>query len=101
MLAAAHTALVVKLIAELALMALFGQWLLGLMAGAGRQHNAFYRLLQLLGSPFVRLARLLTPRLVLDRHVPLAAFFMLLFIWLLATVWRIRSCIEGGMDLCR
>ncbi|MDH5206268.1 MAG: hypothetical protein OEY75_06185 [Hylemonella sp.] len=101
MLATAHTALVVKLIAELALMALFGQWLVGLMAGSGRQHNPFYRLLQLLGSPFVRLARLLTPKLVLDRHVPLAAFFMLLFIWLLATVWRIRSCIEAGVDLCR
>ena len=52
----------VKLIAEIALMALLGQWLVGLLAGAGRDGNFFYRLLGVLTGPFVRLARVLSPR---------------------------------------
>ena len=53
----------VKLIAEIALMALFGQWLLGLLAGAKRNKNIFYQVLQILGRPFVSAARWVTPSL--------------------------------------
>ena len=42
----------VKLIAEIALLALVGQWLLGLLAGRKREENFFYRLLQVLTNPF-------------------------------------------------
>ena len=38
-----------KLITEIALMALLGQWLLGLLAGAKRDTNFFYRLLRTIG----------------------------------------------------
>ena len=43
--------LAIKLIAEIALLALFGQWVLGLVLGASQQRNPFYGLLQLLGRP--------------------------------------------------
>ncbi len=91
----------VKLIAEIALMALFGQWVLGLLAGARKEQNIFYQILQIVGRPFVRLARLLTPNMVLDRHVPLVAFFLLLFIWLAATIYRIQACLQIGVELCK
>lgn len=98
MLAAAS---IVKLIAEIALMALLGQWLLGLLAGAGREQNLFYQILKIIGRPFVSVARLISPRLVLDRHVPLVAFCLLLFVWLGATIYKINICLQIGVELCK
>jgi len=98
MLAVAST---IKLIAEIALLALLGQWLLGLLAGARKEQNLFYQVLQIMTRPFVSVARLLTPKLVLDRHVPLVAFLLLLFIWLGATIYKIQTCLQIGVELCK
>lgn len=91
----------IKLIAEIALLALLGQWLLGLLAGAKKEQNLFYQILQIMTRPFVSVARLLTPKLVLDRHVPLVAFLLLLFIWLGATIYKIQTCLQIGVELCK
>lgn len=91
----------IKLVAEIALMALLGQWVLGLLAGARKQQNLFYQILEIIGRPFVSLARLITPKLVLDRHVPVVAFLLLLFTWLLATIYRIQTCLQIGVELCK
>lgn len=91
----------IKLIAEIALLALAGQWLLGLLAGAKREGNLFYRLLAIVTGPFVKVARKLTPSLVIDRHVPLVAFLLLAFIWLFATLYKIQLCLEIGVQACR
>jgi len=90
-----------KLVAEIALMALLGQWLLGLMAGAKRETNFFYRVLQVMTQPFVRIARLISPRVVLDRHVPLVAFLLLAFTWLFATATKISICVQIGVEACK
>jgi hypothetical protein len=92
---------IIKLIAEIALLALLGQWLLGLLAGAKKEQNLFYQVLQIMTRPFVATARRLTPRLVLDRHVPLVAFFLLFFVWLGATIYKIQTCIRIGVELCK
>ena len=91
----------IKLIAEVALLALFGQWVLGLLAGAKKDQNLFYQILQTVGKPFVVAARVITPKQVIDRHVPLVAFLLLLFIWLAATLMKIRSCLQIGVELCK
>jgi uncharacterized protein YggT (Ycf19 family) len=91
----------IKLVAEIALMALAGQWLLGLLAGAKRESNLFYQLLQVLTRPFVRVARALTPRQVLDRHVPLVAFLLLGFVWLFSTIAKINLCLQLGVAQCQ
>ncbi len=91
----------VKLVAEIALMCLFGRWVLGLLAGARREQNLFYQVLDMAVRPFVRTARYITPRAVIDRHVPLVAFLLLGFTWLIATLWRIQICLEIGVQLCR
>jgi hypothetical protein len=92
---------ILKTIVEIALMALVGQWVLGLLAGAKRDTNFFYRVLQVVTRPFVRLARLVSPPIVLDRHVPLVAFLLLAFSWLLVTKWKIDLCIEIGIEVCK
>ncbi len=92
---------IIKLIAEIALMAMAGQWLLGLLAGAKKDQNLFYQILAIVGRPFVLTARFLSPKFVLDRHVPLVAFFLLVFIWLAATIYKIETCIQIGVELCK
>jgi hypothetical protein len=91
----------IKLVAEIALLALAGQWLLGLLAGAKRESNFFYQLLAIVTRPFVRGARWLTPRLVLDRHVPLVAFLLLGFVWVFSTLAKVQICLEIGVQACR
>lgn len=90
-----------KLIAEIALLALFGQWVLGLLAGAKKDSNLFYQILQIVGKPFVVAARFVTPKQIIDRHVPLVAFLLLLFVWIGSTLMRIRICLEIGVELCK
>jgi hypothetical protein len=91
----------IKLVTEIALMAMLGQWVLGLLAGAKRESNLVYQLFAVLTKPFIRLARWLAPRVVIDRHVPLVAFLLLFFVWLVATLYRIQLCLEIGVQACR
>lgn len=91
----------IKLVAEIALMALAGQFLLGLLAGAKRDTNVFYGLLKTLTNPFVKGARLISPKLVLDRHVPLVAFLLLAFVWIFATLFKVQLCLDIGVQACR
>lgn len=91
----------IKLIAEIALLALLGQWVLGLLAGAKKERNLFYQLLEIVGRPFVLAARFITPKFVLPRHVPLVAFLILAFVWLGATIVRIQICLQIGVELCK
>jgi len=57
--------------------------------------------LAIVGRPFVLTARFLAPKFVLDRHVPLVAFFLLFFVWLAATIYKIQTCIQIGVELCK
>jgi hypothetical protein len=45
--------------------------------------------------------RWLAPRVVLDRHVPLAAFVLLTSIWLVATTVKVDLCLRVGVEQCR
>lgn len=91
----------VKVIAEIALLALAGQFVLGLLAGQKRDTNFFYKLLQTLTGPFVKGVRLVTPRVVLDRHIPLATFVLLTMVWVVVTITRINICLQIGVAQCR
>jgi hypothetical protein len=91
----------VKLLSEVALLALLGRALLGWLAGARRDQNLFYRVLDIASRPVVRSARWLSPRVVLDRHVPLVALLLTALVWLGATAAKIAVCLEIGMQACR
>ncbi len=98
MLAVATT---VKLLAEIALLALVGQWVVGLLAGAGKDSNPFYRVLRGVGRPWVKAARWISPPVVMERHLPLVAFLVLLMVWVVAAVAKVRICLEIGVALCK
>ena len=90
-----------KLIAEIAGMALLGQWIVGLLAGAKREQNIFYQLLAVIGKPFVKGARWITPKIVLERHLPLVAFLVLLMVWVVVYIALVQHCVQIGMHLCK
>ena len=98
MLAVATT---VKLLTEIALLALAGQWAVGLLAGAAKGSNPFYRVLQWVGLPWVKAARWISPQVVMDRHLPLVAVLVLLLVWVAAAIAKVRICLEIGVALCK
>jgi hypothetical protein len=94
-------ATIVKLLAEIALLALLGQWVLGVLSGQSREHNPFYRVLQLIARPWVKAARWISPAVVLDRYLPLVAFAVLLLIWGAAAMAKVSICLQIGTALCK
>ena len=73
-----------------------------LLAGAKRDQNLFYQLLQVLTRPLIAGARSITPTVVLDRHVPLVAFLLLVFVWLVGHHRpRSTSACSIGVHLCK
>ena len=59
-------------------LALLGQGLVGVFNWPRRRQNLVYRLFEVIASPVVKLIRLVTPKVVLDQHIPIAAFMLLL-----------------------
>jgi uncharacterized protein YggT (Ycf19 family) len=92
---------ILKTLAEIALLSLLGQGVLWLLAGRKRDQNPFYQLFQVLTKPLLRGARLLSPRVVLDQHLPLVAFLLLFFVWVVATLTKIDLCVRMGVHLCK
>ena len=74
----------VQLVVAIALMALIGQGVLYILAGRDREKNLFYQVVRIIPSPFVKLTRLLTPKVFEDRVIPFATFCILsaIFLWL-------------------
>jgi hypothetical protein len=91
----------VKLICEIALLALLGQGILFVLAGPNRDANFFYQMLKVLAKPFTWVARKITPPLVAERHVPFVAFFLLTVIWAVVTFEKIRHCVAVGVEQCQ
>ncbi len=62
-----------------AALALAGQGLVGVFNWPQRRNNLLYRLFELIARPVVKLFRLITPKVVLDRHIPVGTFLFLVF----------------------
>jgi hypothetical protein len=91
-----------KLIAEIALFSLAGRWLLGLLAGAKKDHNLFYQALSTLTNPFTGVVRRITPSLVVDRHIPLVTFMLLFWVWVFALSEKVALCRATPLEaLCQ
>jgi hypothetical protein len=85
---------ILKALTEIAGVAFLGQGVLWLLAGASREKNSVYNLFRTITSPVTRFARLVTPRFVIDAHIGLVAFFLLLVLWVVLTGLKIKLVIE-------
>lgn len=70
-----------RALVEVALLSLAGRGMLALLAGAHRHDNPVYRLFVLVTGPALRFVRILAPPQVIDRHLPIVAFFLMLWLW--------------------
>jgi hypothetical protein len=89
--------IVLKALAEIALLALVGQGLLFVLSGAAIRGNVFYGVLATLTSPARRVAAWMTPASMARFH-GFVAFCMLLAAWLALTLGKIRLVLQhaGG-----
>ncbi|MBI3372892.1 MAG: hypothetical protein HY017_14195 [Betaproteobacteria bacterium] len=85
-----------KALTEIAGVALLGQGVLWVIAGAKRNQNLVYGLFKTLTSPVMKATRWITPRIVLDQHLGLVAFFLLIILWVGLTVMKIKMVLENS-----
>lgn len=86
-----------QLVLYIALLALTGQGVLHVLAGSRREDNVFYRVLQLVGSPFTRVLRRLAPRTLGDGQVICLTFVLLASLYAMVTLARAEWCISSGL----
>jgi hypothetical protein len=91
-----------QLLIAIPLLALAGQgavYLLSRAMGQPPDRNFFYRLLQIVASPVVKVCRWVTPRVIADRHVPIAAFALLLvgYFWVMLAI--ANACVDAGVPV--
>ena len=92
---------ILKSLIELSLMFVVGRFILGLLAGAKRQTNVFWQLLDVASKPSLWLTRRFSPKLILDQHIPLAAVSWLIIAWVLVVMLKIDLCLQVGAAACQ
>jgi hypothetical protein len=91
---------IAKALVEIAALFVVGQGILYVLAGEKREGNFFYQLLRVTTRPVYGIVRLLTPKVIVDRHVPWVALMVLFWLWLALTFAKIQICAERD-DRCQ
>ena len=89
-------AIILKGLIEVALVVMIGQGILFVLAGSTRQQNLIYRLFATVTQPIMKATRFVTPRFVVDQHIGLVAFFLLVLLWIAAVALKVHFFIEAG-----
>jgi hypothetical protein len=88
-----------KALAELVAMFLLGRGLLYILAGQNRDKNVFYQILRIVTDPIIAATRFITPKVVIDRHIPYVAFLLVVWIWIAVVFWALPEvCGSGQVD---
>ena len=82
---------------QVALYMFVGRAAMWLFAGASREQNFIYQLFKKGTEPLVKATRFITPKFVLDRHVPYVT--ILLLIWIGLAVIHFRRVICAAQNL--
>ena len=80
---------VLKGLVEFAALLIVAQGLVLMLSFGRHEENPIYRFIRFLTSPVVRVARWVSPRVIVDKHVPAVALFMLFVIWVVLTFLRL------------
>jgi len=75
-------------------LSLLGQGLVGIFSWRRRHENFIYQLFAIISRPVVAAVRLITPKVVMDEHVPLVAFLLLLFGYFGIGLWHRDVCLD-------
>ncbi len=86
---------ILRALTEVALLSLLGQGLVAFLAGSRRATNPVYLLFQVITRPVLRIVRMVTPQIIIDKHVPFVAVFLLFWLWILLAYIKRTLC---GID---
>ena len=86
-----------RAVVEIAGFFMLGQALLYVLAGGKRNENFVYQLFAILTKPVMKATRAITPRFVRDDHIPIAAFLLLLWLWIGLQMAKRYVCITQGL----
>ncbi len=73
---------VLRALVEVSMLFLLGQGLLALLAGRRRHNNTMYKLFVIVTAPVLKAMRKITPRQIIDKHIPFIAFAVLFWLWI-------------------
>ncbi len=79
---------------EVALLLVQARSMVFAMSLGRHDQNPVHRVLKLATRPVDRLARVMSPRLILNQHLPVVSFFLLFWLWIalvMAKVWIIGT----------
>ncbi len=79
---------------EVAMLLVLARSMVFAMSLGRHDQNPVHRVLKLATRPVDRLARVMSPRLILDQHLPVVSFFLLFWLWIalvMAKVWIIGT----------
>jgi hypothetical protein len=74
-------------------LSLLGQGVVGIFNWRRRHENFVYQVFSIVTRPVVAAVRVITPRVILDEHVPLVAFLLLLMGYFGVGLWHCDVCL--------
>ncbi|TRZ54889.1 MAG: hypothetical protein D4S02_18660 [Rhodocyclaceae bacterium] len=89
---------ILRALTEVALLTLLGQGLLALLAGSRRATNPVYRVFQVITGPVIRAVRFITPKQIIDGHLPFVTFFLLFWLWIFLAYAKQLVCDLNGLN---
>ncbi|MFZ4537848.1 hypothetical protein [Propionivibrio sp.] len=88
---------VLRALAEIAGMFILAQGLLFMLAGGSREKNIIFQLFRIITRPAMLATRFITPKMIADKYIPFAAFFLLLLLWIFLAYVRQVVCELNGL----
>ena len=85
---------ILKSLVEVAGLFLLGQGLLYVIAGQSRENNFVYKLFQVVTRPVFRLARWITPKVVIDRHMWIVGTLLVVWLWMVFTWLKVQLFLQ-------
>ena len=86
-----------KALVEVAALSLLAQGILRVLAGRSYRQNPVYRLFQVISSPAIWLARVVTPGFIAQQYLGLIAFLLLFWMWLALIYAKAYVCHAGQL----
>ena len=89
---------IARALVEVAGYMMMGQAALFVLAGRRREGNFVYDLFRKGVTPIYRFTRFITPRVVLDKHIPFVAFILLVWLWLALAYAKRAICVAHQLQ---
>ena len=89
---------ILRALTEVAGMFLLAQGALFLLAGNTRDKNIVYQLFRIVTRPAIAATRFLMPKLIVDKHIPFVAFFLIFWLWIALAYVRQLVCTANNLS---